>query len=139
MKKEVVRLDDLKKSYQMGKGITVEALRGVNLTVREGDFMSILGPSGSGKSTLLHMVGLLDTPTSGKRYIDGIDTSTMGEDQQARIRGLKIGFIFQTFNLIPSLTALENVELPLMLCRGGCPGRKEQAAELLRRVGLSTG
>lgn len=136
MTKEVVRLEEIKKSYQMGKNVVVNALRGVNLTVKQGDFMSILGPSGSGKSTLLHMVGLLDTPTSGKRYIDGIDTTTMSEDEQARIRGLKIGFIFQTFNLIPSLTALENVELPLMLCRGGCPGRKEQAAELLRQVGL---
>ena len=135
-KKEVIRLQDIKKSYEMGKGITVDALRGVNLIVNQGDLMSILGPSGSGKSTLLHMVGLLDTPTSGKRYIDGIDTTTMSEDEQARIRGLKIGFIFQTFNLIPSLTALENVELPLMLCRGRFPGRKEQAAELLRQVGL---
>ncbi|MEW6749258.1 MAG: ABC transporter ATP-binding protein [Candidatus Micrarchaeota archaeon] len=136
MKKEVIRLEDIKKSYRMGKDITVEALRGVNLVVNQGDFMSILGPSGSGKSTLLHMVGLLDTPTSGKRYVDGIDTSTMGEDEQARIRGLKIGFIFQTFNLIPSLTALENVELPLMLCRGSCPDRREKAADLLKRVGL---
>jgi putative ABC transport system ATP-binding protein len=130
-KKEIIRLDKIRKVYTMGKGVTVEALM-----VRQGEFVSILGPSGSGKSTLLHMIGILDSPTSGKRFIDGIDTSRMSEDEQARIRGLKIGFIFQTFNLIPSLTALENVELPLMLCKGGCKGRKERAAALLRQVGL---
>jgi len=134
--REIIRLEGIRKTYLMGEGVTVEALRNVNLQIKKGEFVSILGPSGSGKSTLLHMVGLLDSPTSGKRYIDGIDTSTMGEDEQARIRGLKIGFIFQTFNLIPSLTALENVELPLMLCRGNCKGRREKAAELLRQVGL---
>ncbi|MCI0504230.1 ABC transporter ATP-binding protein [Candidatus Micrarchaeota archaeon] len=132
----MIRLEKIRKIYPMGKGVTVEALRGVDLTIKKGEFVSILGPSGSGKSTLLHMIGILDSPTSGKRYIDGIDTSRMGEDEQARVRGLKIGFIFQTFNLIPSLTALENVELPLMLCRGACAGRRERAAELLRQVGL---
>lgn len=136
MKKEVIRLKDIKKSYKMGKDITVEALRGVNLTVHQGDLMSILGPSGSGKSTLLHMMGILDSPTSGERYIDAIDTTKMSEDEQARIRGRKIGFIFQTFNLVPSLTALENVELPLMLCQGKCKDRKAKAAELLTDVGL---
>jgi putative ABC transport system ATP-binding protein len=135
-KKDIIRLENIKKVYRMGKGVTVEALRGVNLVVSEGEFVSILGPSGSGKSTLLHIIGLLDSPTSGKRYLDGIETSTLGEDDEARIRGEKIGFVFQTFNLIPSLTALENVELPLMLCRGQCPGRREMAAELLRQVGL---
>lgn len=134
--KEVIRLDKITKVYKMGKGVTVEALRGIDLVVNKGEFVSILGPSGSGKSTLLHMVGLLDSPTSGKRYIDGIETSRMNEDEQARVRGMKIGFIFQTFNLIPSLTALENVELPLMLCRGSCPRRREKAASLLRQVGL---
>jgi putative ABC transport system ATP-binding protein len=134
--KDIIRLEKIRKIYPMGKGVTVEALRGVDLTIKKGEFVSILGPSGSGKSTLLHMVGLLDSPTSGLRFIDGIETSKMSEDEQARIRGLKIGFIFQTFNLIPSLTALENVELPLMLCQGSCPGRKEKAAALLRQVGL---
>ncbi len=135
-KKEIIRLEKIRKVYTMGKGVTVEALRGVDLIVRQGEFVSILGPSGSGKSTLLHMIGLLDSPTSGKRFIDGTETSRMSEDEQARIRGLKIGFIFQTFNLIPSLTALENVEMPLMLCRGACKGRKEKAAALLKQVGL---
>jgi putative ABC transport system ATP-binding protein len=104
--------------------------------IKKGEFLSILGPSGSGKSTLLHIMGLLDSPTSGNRFIDGIETSRMSEDEQARVRGVKIGFVFQTFNLIPSLTALENVELPIMLCRGKCPGRKEMAADLLKKVGL---
>jgi len=133
---EIIRLDKIRKIYPMGKGVTVEALRGVDLVIKKGEFVSILGPSGSGKSTLLHMIGILDSPTSGTRFIDGIETSRMSEDEQARIRGLKIGFIFQTFNLIPSLTALENVELPLMLCRGSCPGRRGKAAALLNQVGL---
>ena len=134
--REIIRLDGITKTYLMGKGIRVDALRGVDLVVRQGEFVSILGPSGSGKSTLLHMIGILDSPTTGKRFIDGIDTTKMSEDEQARIRGIKIGFIFQTFNLIPSLTALENVELPLMLCRGECKGRKKKAEEILRHVGL---
>lgn len=135
-KRDIVRLENIKKTYHMGKGVTVDALRGVNLAIREGEFVSVLGPSGSGKSTLLHIMGLLDSPTSGKRYIDDIETSTLSEDEEARIRGEKIGFVFQTFNLIPSLTALENVELPLMLCRRQCPSRKEKAIEVLKQVGL---
>lgn len=134
--KEVIRLDKITKVYPMGQGITVEALKGVDLVIRKNEFVSILGPSGSGKSTLLHLIGLLDSPTSGKRYIDGIDTSRMSEDEQARIRGDKIGFVFQTFNLIPSLTALENVELPLMLRRSDRSKRREKATELLKLVGL---
>jgi putative ABC transport system ATP-binding protein len=134
--KEVIRLDDIRKTYLMGRGVHVDALRGVSLAIAKGDFVSILGPSGSGKSTLLHIMGLLDSPTSGRRFIDGIDTSTMGENEQARLRGLKIGFIFQTFNLIPSLTALENVELPLMLRRTDGEERREKAKGLLDLVGL---
>jgi len=136
MTRDLLRLENITKLYQMGKGIQVRALDGVNLTVRENEFVSVLGPSGSGKSTLLHVIGLLDTPTSGKRYIDGIDTSTMGEDQMSLIRGEKIGFVFQTFNLIPSLTALENVELPLLLCRRQCRDRKAEARKMLERMGL---
>ena len=134
--KEVLRLDGVRKVYDMGHGVQVDALRSIDLVVAKGEFVSILGPSGSGKSTLLHIIGLLDSPTSGKRYIDGIETSTMGEDEQARVRGDKIGFIFQTFNLIPSLTALENVELPLMLRRGDGAKRREKAQALLEAVGL---
>ncbi len=133
---DVIRLEKVTKVYQMGKGVSVEALRGVDIAVGKGEFVSILGPSGSGKSTLLHLIGLLDTPTSGKRYLDGIDTSTLKEGEQARIRGEKIGFIFQTFNLIPSLTALENVELPLMLKGDHAAYRREKATGLLGLVGL---
>lgn len=136
--KEVLLLDNITKVYNMGEGITVEALRGVNISIKNNELVAILGPSGSGKSTLLHMLGLLDSPTSGRRYIGGIDTTTMNDDEQARIRGEKIGFVFQAFNLIPSLTALENVELPLMLRDSDGVKRKEKAAELLRRVGLGS-
>ncbi len=134
--KEVLRLEDIRKVYRMGDSITVEALKGVDMIIHQNELVSIIGPSGSGKSTLLHIMGLLDSPTSGKRYIDGIETSTMNDDEQARIRGEKIGFVFQTFNLIPSHTALENVELPLLLCRKQCRDRKSQAKALLERVGL---
>jgi putative ABC transport system ATP-binding protein len=134
--KEVMRLEGVRKIYKMGQGVTVEALRGVDLTVMQNEFVSILGPSGSGKSTLLHIMGLLDTPTSGRRYIDGIETSTMDEEQQAKVRGDKIGFIFQTFNLIPSLTAVENVELPLLLRAHDGAARRKKAIGLLDEVGL---
>ena len=134
--KEVMKLEDVTKTYVMGEGIKVHALQGVTMTIRQNDFAAILGPSGSGKSTLLHVMGLLDTPTSGKRYVDGIDTSTMSGDEQAKIRGEKIGFVFQTFNLINSLTALENVELPMMLKEGDGERRRKRAADLLTQVGL---
>lgn len=135
-KKEIMKLQDISKTYFMGEGIKVKALTDVDLTIRENEYVSILGPSGSGKSTLLHIMGLLDTPTSGKRYIDGVETSTMTSDEQARIRGKKIGFVFQTFNLIPSLTALENVELPLILHTADGAKRKKKAMALLEKVGL---
>jgi putative ABC transport system ATP-binding protein len=136
MARKVIRLEKVSKTYDMGRGIAVRALRDIDLEISDGEFVSILGPSGSGKSTLLHIIGLLDTPTSGRRYIDGIDTSMMGEVEQARIRGQKIGFIFQTFNLIPSLTALENVELPLMLRGVAGSDRREKAKRVLGLVGL---
>jgi putative ABC transport system ATP-binding protein len=136
MDRKVIRLEKVSKTYDMGKGISVHALRNIDLEISPGEFVSILGPSGSGKSTLLHIIGLLDTPTSGRRYLDGLDTSAMNEQDQAMIRGRKIGFIFQTFNLIPSLTALENVELPLMLRGDGEGDRREKAKNLLGLVGL---
>ncbi len=128
-KKEVLRLDNVCKRYQMGLTV-VKALDNANLVVREGEMVSIAGPSGSGKSTLLHIMGLLDSPTSGLRYIDGIETSKMSEEQQARIRGNKIGFVFQRFNLIQSLTALQNVALPLVLCTNRAD-RDERARKVL--------
>ncbi len=134
--KDVLRLDNVTKEYVMSDDLIVQALIGLNITIKENEFVSVLGPSGSGKSTLLHIMGLLDTPTSGKRYVDGIDTSTMREEEMAVIRGKKIGFVFQTFNLISSLTALENVELPMLLRTSGGSNRTKKAKELLELVGL---
>ena len=122
---EILKLENINKIYKMGE-TELNALTNVNLTVKEDEMICILGPSGSGKSTMLHMIGLLDTPTSGKRYIDGVDTSRMSSDEMARIRGKEIGFVFQTFNLISSLTAVENVELPLVLC-DSCNERRGRA------------
>src|SRR3989338_6848243 len=105
MPKELIKLEDVMKTYTIGDNM-LHALDNVTLSVKDKDFITILGPSGCGKSTLLHMLGLLDTPTSGNVFIDGINVSTMNDQQKARIRGQKIGFIFQSFNLIPSITAL---------------------------------
>lgn len=136
-RKEVIRLEDVCKVYKMGEGVEVNALCNVNFTVHAGDFSCVLGPSGSGKSTLLHIMGLLDTPTSGKVYIDGIDTTKMSPDEQAVVRGQKIGFVFQLFNLIPSLKAWENAALPLTISGVPLAEREKRAKELLAKLGLS--
>jgi putative ABC transport system ATP-binding protein len=130
----VVEAVDLKKTYMLGK-IPVEALRGVNLKVESGDFLSILGPSGSGKSTLLNLIGALDKPTSGKLAIDGIEVSTLSENQLAELR-LRIGFVFQFFNLIPRFTARDNVELSMSIKGKSMDERRKRAEELLETVGL---
>jgi putative ABC transport system ATP-binding protein len=126
---------DLKKSYKMGL-VTVYALRGVNLRMRHGEIVSVVGPSGSGKSTLLNMLGALDTPTSGKILIDGVDISRMGERALARFRNRKIGFIFQSYNLIDRSKVTKNVELPAIV--SGMPKklRNQRVHELLDLVGL---
>ena len=134
--KNIIELRDVWKEYVMGKEVVVKALRGVNLGIKRGDYVSILGPSGSGKSTLLHMLGLLDVPTKGEVVIDGIKTSSMSDDERAYVRGHKIGFVFQTFNLIPSLSALENVALPLMIDGVPLDKRLARAEELLRQLGM---
>jgi len=130
----VVEAIDLKKTYMLGK-IPVEALRGVNLKVESGDFLSILGPSGSGKSTLLNLVGALDKPTAGKLSIDGVDVSTLNDNQLADLR-LRIGFVFQFFNLIPRFTARDNVELAMSIKGINKSARTKRAQELLETVGL---
>jgi len=130
----VVEAVNLKKTYMLGK-VPVDALRGVNLKVEKGDFLSILGPSGSGKSTLLNLIGALDKPTDGKLLIDGVDISTLNDNQLTDIRR-KIGFVFQFFNLIPRFTALENVELALSIADVSKAEKTKRATELLQTVGL---
>ncbi|MGA2877193.1 MAG: ABC transporter ATP-binding protein [Nitrososphaerales archaeon] len=130
----LVEAIDLKKTYMLGK-VPVEAIRGVNMKVEAGDFVSILGPSGSGKSTMLNLIGALDKPTSGKLLIDGVDISKLNDNQLTDLRR-KIGFVFQFFNLIPRLTALGNVELAMSIADVGKSERSGRAAGLLETVGL---
>ncbi len=130
----VVEAIDVKKTYMLGK-VPVEALRGVNLKVETGDFVSILGPSGSGKSTMLNLIGALDKPTSGKLLIDGVDISALTDNQLADLRK-RIGFVFQFFNLIPRLNARDNVELSMSIADKGRAERRKRAEELLETVGL---
>jgi putative ABC transport system ATP-binding protein len=131
----MIELSDITKEYQMGTQ-TVHALRGVDLTVQDGEYVAIMGPSGSGKSTLMNMIGCLDQPTSGKYELDGIDVSQMSDDQLARIRNKRIGFVFQTYNLLPRTPAIKQVTLPLMYAGYGRRERRQRAEEALRAVGL---
>jgi len=130
----LVEAVDLKKTYMLGK-VPVEAVRGVNMTVEAGDFVSILGPSGSGKSTMLNLIGALDKPTAGKLLIDGVDISKLNDNQLTDLRR-RIGFVFQFFNLIPRLTALGNVELAMSIADVSRSERRQRAVELLETVGL---
>jgi len=130
----VVEAINVTKTYMLGK-VPVEALRGVNLKVESGDFVSILGPSGSGKSTMLNLIGALDKPTSGTLLIDGVDIGKLNDNQLSELR-LKIGFVFQFFNLIPRLTAKDNVELSMSIANMNKADRKRRAIELLETVGL---
>jgi putative ABC transport system ATP-binding protein len=130
----IVEAVNLRKTYMLGK-VPVEALRGVNLKVESGDFLAILGPSGSGKSTLLNLIGALDKPTEGKLLIEGVDVSTLNDNQLADLRR-RIGFVFQFFNLIPRFTAKENVELSMSIADMSRAERKKQAEDLLETVGL---
>ena len=131
---EVIRVENLTKVYQMGE-IEVHALRGISFTVQEGEVLAIMGPSGSGKSTLMNMIGCLDAPTSGDYFLEGELVSTLNDDQLALVRNHKIGFVFQTFNLLPRATALANVELPLRYA-GKNGNRRKLAQEALEAVGL---
>jgi putative ABC transport system ATP-binding protein len=134
IRKTVVEAVNLTKTYTIGK-IPVEALRGATLKVGNGEFLSILGPSGSGKSTLLNLIGALDKPTAGKLLIDGIDLSTLNDNQLTEVR-LRIGFVFQFFNLIPRLSALDNVELAMSIAGMSRNERRKRAEKLLGEVGL---
>lgn len=131
----MIHLKNAQKVYLMGE-VRVPALRGIDLTIQPGEFVAIMGPSGSGKSTLMHLLGCLDLPSDGIVQLDGHDVTKLDEDRLAQIRGKKIGFVFQTFNLIPTLTALENVELPLFFQGVSRVERRVRAAELLGKVGL---
>ena len=134
MSEYVVDARELTKVYQMGE-VEVHALRGLSLKIKPGELMSIMGPSGSGKSTLMNMLGALDRPTSGEYYLDGERVSELSDDQLADIRNRKVGFIFQTFNLLPRATAMANVDLPLRYA-GVRAGRSQIAREALEKVGL---
>jgi putative ABC transport system ATP-binding protein len=131
----VIVTRNLKREYQMGSE-TVHALRGVDLTIRRNEFVAIMGPSGSGKSTLMNMIGCLDTPSEGEYWLNGHRVSDLNDTALARIRNKEIGFVFQTFNLLPRATSLANVELPLVYAGTGGKERRERAREALRSVGL---
>ena len=136
MNKAVIELQNIKRNFQVGDE-TVHALRGVSFTIREGEFVTIMGTSGSGKSTLLNTLGCLDTPTSGEYLLDGISVRTMSKPQRAVLRNRKIGFVFQSYNLRPKTTAVENVELPLMYNSSvSASERRRRAIEALQAVGL---
>src|SRR5215216_8084714 len=133
----VISVRNLVKTYVVGE-VEVRALRGVNLDVQRGEFLSVTGPSGSGKSTFMHIVGCLDRPTSGQYFLDGQDVSTMSKNELAAVRNKKIGFVFQGFNLLSRTSALDNVELPLLYGGNGMktPERHKRALEMLALVGL---
>jgi len=129
----MIELENITKIYRMGK-LEVPALRGINLTIDDGEMMAIVGASGSGKSTLMNIIGFLDKPTVGKYILDGEDVSRLSDDKLAEMRNKKIGFVFQSYNLLPRATALANVELPIVYGRGG--QRRKRSLEALERVGL---
>lgn len=132
----IITLEDVVKVYKMD-GVETVALNGVSLKIKEGEFIAIMGPSGSGKSTMMHLMGCLDRPTSGKIYFEGKDVSRLSDDELAEIRNRKIGFVFQSFYLLPRYTALQNVELPLIYQGVSPKERREKAKSLLEKVGLS--
>ncbi|MDR2809690.1 MAG: ABC transporter ATP-binding protein [Tannerellaceae bacterium] len=135
-KKEVIRLENISRNFIVGDE-TVHALRGVSFVIREGEFVTIMGTSGSGKSTLLNTLGCLDTPTKGEYYLDGVSVRLMGKNARATLRNRKIGFVFQSYNLLPKTTAIENVELPLMYNASyNASARRKKAVESLVAVGL---
>ncbi len=133
---EVIKLENIARHFQVGTEV-VRALRTITLSIKKNEFVALMGPSGSGKSTLMNLLGCLDTPTSGQYFLNGNDVSEMNDNELAEVRNKEIGFIFQTFNLLPRSTALENVMLPLIYAGFGKTDRKERAEEVLENVQLS--
>ncbi len=131
----LLEMHDLHKAYVLD-GVTIQALRGIDLTVAQGEFVSIMGPSGAGKSTLMHIIGCLDIPDTGSYLLQGEDVTRMDVDQLADLRNRRIGFVFQNFNLLPRTSALENVETPLIYAGIDKPARRQRARESLERIGL---
>ena len=136
--KSVIEMTDIVKTYYLGTPNELEILHGINLSVQEGEFVSIVGPSGSGKSTLMNIIGALDVPSMGEYFLGGEDVSDMTDKELAHIRNKMIGFIFQQYNLLPKLNILENVELPLLYAGVPAAERKERAVRALGRVGLES-
>jgi putative ABC transport system ATP-binding protein len=136
MKQTIIKLDNVYKEYRMGDSI-VQAVKGINLEIKKGDYIVIIGPSGSGKSTMMNMVGALDLATEGNIFLDGQNIEHLEESELAQIRGKKIGFVFQTFNLIPTLTALENISLPMIFQGVDKNERIQRAEKILEDVKLS--
>ena len=136
MNQEVIKLENIKRFFKIGD-VEVQALRGVDLTINKGEYVALMGPSGSGKSTLMNLLGCLDTPSAGKYWLSGQDVSQMDDDELAEIRNKEIGFVFQTFNLLPRSTALDNVALPLVYAGYGRTERNERALKTLESVGLA--
>ena len=134
--KEVIRLNDIRKSYYLGKQ-ELPVLKGINLTIRQNEYVALMGPSGSGKSTLMNILGCLDSPSGGQYILNGKDVSKMADDSLADVRNVEIGFVFQQFNLLPRLTALENVALPLIYAGFNKKDRDEKARQMLDNVGLA--
>lgn len=133
--KDVIRTEHIAKVYVMGTE-EVHALRDISITIKQGEYVALMGPSGSGKSTLMNMIGCLDTPSNGQYFLDGQDVSRMSDNQLAEVRNKKIGFVFQTFNLLPRSSALDNVTLPLIYAGIGSSDRKKRGEEVLSQVGL---
>lgn len=132
----VIKIRDIKRDFPLGQEI-VKVLKGIDLDIEQGDYVALMGPSGSGKSTLMNILGCLDTPTSGSYELNGQDVSSMSDDELAEIRNREIGFVFQTFNLLPRTTALENVALPMIYAGASKKKRTERAEEVLTDVGLA--
>ncbi len=130
----MIKLEDITKVYRMGK-VEVPALRGITLNIKEGELVALVGVSGSGKSTLMNIMGFLDKPTTGRYFLDGVDASGLNDNKLAELRNKKIGFVFQTFNLLPRTSAVSNVELPLVYSGSG--QKRKQSLEALERVGLA--